>query len=296
MLLKTSYRLLTLARKNNPVITKLIALILVLETIVVGLLYALNTVYGKLYQAIQEINQHDIWVSIATFSALAGVLVLFNGYTGYFINRLAFELRKGLTNISLTLFDHQTEQLPYFAQRVQEDLRKFGESSVEFYTSVFKAILKLIVFISVIVTLSHWYIGAIVFAAAIVGTYLTKVVAKKLITLQSDQESNEANFREILSRYGFDIIERQFRKINTEIKKVSFLQSGLSQGFVLLPFILLMPMYISKAITMGAFFQSVNALGKIIDSLTVLIDNRQLIVTLESVVLRLQGLYKELDS
>jgi hypothetical protein len=83
-------------------------------------------------------------------------------------------------------------------------------------------------------------------------------------------------------------VRDKFDEVNKAFKYLSFTQSGLSQVFVLLPFILLMPLYISKTITMGAFFQSVNALGKIVDSLSVIIDNRTLLVNIETCLLRIK--------
>lgn len=286
-MIRISARFFNMSRKENPLVLKLTLAVLGLETLTIGLLYFLNQTYGQLYQAIQDYDPSKIWFSIGVFSALAGVSVLFNGYAGYLINKLAFELRKGLTIASRKSAGSDSLWVECYAQNIQEDLKKFGELSCDFWVSVFKAVLKLVVFISVITSLSHWYIGALVFVSAIAGTVLTKVVSRELIKLQSQQETYEAEFRLTLTHKSFRIIEAQFRKINNQIKKLSFTQSGLGQGFVLLPFILLMPMYIAKSLTMGQFFQSVNALNKIIDSLTVLIDNRQLIVQLESCLLRL---------
>lgn len=124
------------------------------------------------------------------------------------------------------------------------------------------------------------------------GTWITRVMARSLAPLQSEQETNEAEFRSALwlPKFALNIVEK-FHEINNQIKKVSLVQSGLGQMFVILPFVLLMPLYVSKAITMGAFFQSVNALSKIIDSLIVLIDNRQLIAKVETSLIRTQWLH-----
>jgi len=257
------------------------------------LLYNLNSQYGLLYQGIQDYNKDLIWRSVDIFAAIAGLLVLITGYATYFSNKLAFGIREGLTDFYTRSIDSYF--VPNLEQRVQEDLKKFGEYSVDFWLTILKAIVKLPLFLSVIITLTSWYIGLTIIFAVVMGTWLTKVISTKLVKLQIVQESNEANFRSairghhnILTRWVR--IKAYFLDINKQIKKLTFLQSGLGQIFVLLPFIILLPLYIAKTISMGAFFQSVNALSKVIDSLTVIIDNRQLIVNIQTVIGRMEVL------
>ena len=293
-----SFKLFKIAYLNNRKVLKYTAIVVMLEILSVAFLYKLNGVYGNLYQAIQEYRPSDIWNAIWTFCGLAGVLVVVNGYMGAFINRLAFEIREGLTSHCFSHLEVISVQSQY-AQRIQEDLRKFGESSCDFWSGIFKAVIKLPIFLGVVVSLTHWYTGLFIFLAVIVGTVATRLVSKRLVGLQAEQESNEALFRSTLvERKAYDIaffslIRPLFLKINSRLKLLSFTQSGLGQTFVLLPFIVLMPLYIAKTITMGGFFQSVNALSKIIDSLVILIDSRQVIVNIESSITRLQFLIKK---
>jgi ABC-type uncharacterized transport system fused permease/ATPase subunit len=291
-MLRQSYKLFKLSLTNNkkPILTNL-SVSVVLEVISVYLLYLLNQQYGILYEAIQNYDTKNIWGSIANFSILAMILVGVNGYLGYFIARLAFEVRTGLTVFFLNL-----DKLPEHQnidQRIQEDLKRFGESACEFWFAVFKALLYLPVFLGIVITLTEWYVGLAVFVAVVIGTWLTKIVANRLVKEQAIQENNEANFRKNLTKDNYNIIVKKFFTINKIFKYLSFTQSGLGQGFALLPFILLMPLYISKAITMGAFFQAVNALGKIIDSLSILIDSRQVIVEIETCLYRLRFVTKK---
>jgi ABC-type uncharacterized transport system fused permease/ATPase subunit len=291
-MLKQSYRLFKIAARENkkPVLTNF-SISVVLEIASVYLLYLLNKEYGFLYEAIQKYDTAGIWGAINNFVMLAMLLVGVNGYLGYFINKLAFYIRSGLTYHIFKLKKYpKTENFP---QRVQEDLKRFGESACEFWFAVFKALLYLPVFLGVVISLTEWYVGLSIFAAVAFGTYLTKVVANKLIIEQSIQESNEANFRSSLTLDNYEIIHQKFLTINKIFKYLSFTQAGLGQTFALLPFILLMPLYISKAITMGAFFQAVNALGKVIDSLSILIDSRQVIVQIETCLKRLEFLGKD---
>lgn len=287
---KESFNLFKIAFKNNTDNNKFFLIAFILEVLSIAGLYLLNQVYGELYQAIQEYNQSSIYSAIFQFSAIAMLLVLINGYMGFYLNKLAFSLRVGLTNYFLV----QKESIfnvSNVEQRIQEDLKRFGEGSVEFWFAVFRSLVKVPLFLGVIITLTQWYVGLIIFVAVVIGTVATKKVSNLLVILQAEQETNEANFRKNLSLVNYEQIKFCFVAINKQIKKLSFVQSGFGQGFALLPFIVLMPLYISKAITMGAFFQAVNALGKVIDSLSVLIDNRQLMVNIGTALNRVNKLF-----
>lgn len=289
--------LLKLAIKNNKAIIGATLGLIALETLSVYGLYKLNGVYGELYQAIQEYRPTDIWNAIWTFSVIAGGLSVLNSLIGARANVLSFAIREGLTRFAL---EKITPDPPYkhissdvlLGQRIQEDTRRFGESVVEIGVALFKAAVKLPLFLGVVISLTDVKAGLIIFVAVVVGTVLTKIVSGRLVHLQSEQESNEARFRSSLTELDFDIVKTKFQQINSKLKVLLLVQSGLGQGFALLPFIVLMPLYISKAVTMGAFFQAVNALSKIVDSLSVIIDNRNTLVNIETAKIRLKFLTK----
>lgn len=270
-------------------------LVLILEALSITGLYFLNKQYGLIYQGIQDYNIPMIWKGVGLFSAIAGLLVVVGGVLTYYTNKLAFDIRTGLTvyyfNQFLKLHSYQNIE-----QRIQEDLKNFGERSCEFWLAVLRSAVKLPIFMGVIITLTQWWVGVVILIAVVLGTLATKLLAKKVIELQAEQETNEANFRLEIPKNRrfammiFDQITTMFNAINKQVKKLSFLQYGLGQTFVLLPFIILLPLYISKAVTMGGFMQSVNALSKVIDSLTVLIDNRMMIVNISTCLKRLEKL------
>jgi ABC-type uncharacterized transport system fused permease/ATPase subunit len=291
---KQSFALFCTAFKFEKSNKKNLIITIALEILAITLLYFLNQKYGTLYVGIQTYNTYLIWRSIAEFAGIAGVLIIVGGFITYYSNKLAFSIREGLT----TYFHNQLDELrrvENVEQRIQEDLRNFGQKSCELWFAVFRSAVKLPLFLGVIVALTQWWVGLVILAAVVGGTLATKLLARKLIDLQAIQESNEATFRKnLISGEGhqtqFQVIVKYFHLINTQVKKLSFLQSGLGQTFVLLPMILLLPLYIVKAIDMGVLMQSANALGKVIDSLTVLIDQRQLIVNISTCLKRMETL------
>jgi putative ATP-binding cassette transporter len=202
---------------------------------------------------------------------------------------LSFLVKNGYTDKAN---NHETTP-----QRLQEDTFKFTEITVELAVAFFEAAIKIPLFIGVIVTLTDWKTGVIVLVSVIAGTVLSKVISTRLVTARSDYESAEAKLRESLKTKTlkatiYDSVLATYDEYNKQLKKLTFVTGGLSQGFVLLPFILLLPLYFAKVLTLGSFFQSVRALDKIIQSLSVVIDNRNKITMFLTSKKRLEDLIK----
>lgn len=291
-MLRQTLRLFSRALRHEKSNKSNLIIVTALEIVSVALLFFLNQTYGALYDGISSYNGRAIYTNMALFAGLAGVLVLVGGLTTFYANKLAFSIREGLNTYYMERFNklHLVENVE---QRVQEDLRNFGQYSCDFWFAVFKSVLKIPIFIGVVVTLTKWWVGLAVISAVIVGTIAVKLAANSIVTLQAKQESNEATYRKHLSAgifTKFAEIKQMFNAINVRIKKLSYLQSGLGQTFVLLPFVILIPFYLSKQITMGVLMQSANALGRVIESLTILIEQRQLIVNISTCLLRMETL------
>ena len=261
------------------------------QLVIVILLFYLNQTYGGLYNGIQTYNIHEIWVNISIFTSLAFGLVITSGYSSYFNNILLFKIREKLYSNVITNYTKLNMTRP---QRLQEDVYRVCESAVDIGSSLFSAAIKLPVFAYVIASLTQWWVAAIIIGLVVIGTYTTKLMANGLVISQSSKETKEANFRNQLSKNEVEFIPKYvkdaFNIWNKQLKSLLFLQSGLGQTFALLPFILLMPLYLSKVITLGAFFQSVHGLSNVVDSLSVIINNRVTISALYTSLSRLEEL------
>jgi ABC-type uncharacterized transport system fused permease/ATPase subunit len=264
----------------------------------VVLLYFLNNVYGELYNAIQAYNAKEAWRAVATFCGLAGLAVILDSYKTFELNKLTMNMRTSLLSF-LTKNDYTDKANNHETthQRLQDDTFKFAEITVELAVAFFEALIKVPLFIGVIVTLTDWKTGAIVLVSVIAGTILSKIVSTKLVTARSDYESAESKLRDSLKTKSFKeeiygAVLTTYAEYNKQLKKLTFVTGGLGQTFVLLPFILLLPLYFAKALTLGSFFQSVKALDKIIQSLSVIIDNRNKITIYLTSKKRLEELLK----
>jgi len=288
---------MTLLKASFTGVKSIVVPMAIIVTIAV-LLYFLNQVYGDLYNAIQAYNAKDAWRAVATFSGLAGIAVVLDSYKTYELNKLHMKMRTSL--LSFLVENDYTDKANNHEttpQRLQEDTFKFTEITVELAVAFFEAAIKIPLFIGVIVTLTDWKTGVIVLISVIAGTVLSKVISTRLVTARSDYESAEAKLRESLKTKTlkatiYDSVLATYDEYNKQLKKLTFVTGGLSQGFVLLPFILLLPLYFAKVLTLGSFFQSVRALDKIIQSLSVVIDNRNKITMFLTSKKRLEDLIK----
>jgi putative ATP-binding cassette transporter len=289
---------MTLLKASFTGVKSIVVPMAIIVTIAV-LLYFLNQVYGDLYNAIQAYNAKDAWRAVATFSGLAGLAVILDSYKTYELNKLHMKMRTSL--LSFLVENDYTDKANNHEttpQRLQEDTFKFTEITVELAVAFFEAAIKIPLFIGVIVTLTDWKTGVIVLVSVIAGTVLSKVISTRLVTARSDYESAEAKLRESLKTKTlkatiYDSVLATYDEYNKQLKKLTFVTGGLSQGFVLLPFILLLPLYFAKVLTLGSFFQSVRALDKIIQSLSVVIDNRNKITMFLTSKKRLEDLLKK---
>jgi ABC-type uncharacterized transport system fused permease/ATPase subunit len=282
---------MSLLKRSFPGVKSLvIPVILIIAGVTI--LYFLNQIYGSLYDAIQNYKEQAAWAAVASFCALAGIGVLVDSLKTFELNKLVMKMRTRLIT-SLVNTTHPTDET--YNQRIQEDTYKLTEVTVELGTAFLEAALKIPLFIGVIVTLTNWWTGAIVLVAVVTGTILTKVISTGLVKARSDYESSEAILRRsvgIEDKFwkSYDNVLVTFKEFNQQLKKLTLLTGGLGQTFVLLPFILLLPLYFSKVLTLGAFFQSVKALDKIIQSLSVIIDNRNKITMYLTAKQRLESI------
>jgi len=264
----------------------------------IGMLYYLNTIYGELYNAIQNYQEKAAWNAVAAFSGIAGLLVLVEALKTFEINKLQFTMRTCLLSFLLKNdYKDKTNSNFVLSQRIQEDSAKYTEVLVELSVAFFEALVRIPLFISVIMTLTSVWTGVIILISIVLGTILTKVVGKKLVIVRSEYETAEALFRneintEFTLKKYYELVKQTYSKYNEELKKLTFTVGGLNQVFVLLPFVVLMPLYFSKALTLGSFLQSSRALDKIIQSLSVIIDQRQNITKYYTAKKRLEELLK----
>ncbi|HIU63820.1 MAG TPA: ABC transporter ATP-binding protein/permease [Candidatus Avacidaminococcus intestinavium] len=210
-------------------------------------------------------------------------------------------------------------------QRISEDVKLFVEMTLQFTVGILKAFCTLVSFVVILWQLSGplvfnvftknivipGYLVWIALIYAIIGTTLTHKIGKKLIGLNFVQQKYEANFRFSMMRLRenaesvafydgekhensvfkkrFSLLLDNFWQIILKQKQLVWLNSGYSQIAIIFPFVVSMPRYLSKQISLGGLMQIATAFGRVQDSLSYFLDMYSSLAQWKSTVDRLVG-------
>ena len=232
------------------------------------------------------------------------------------------EWLKGKTYYSMQMFGMATDNPD---QRISEDVKLFVEMTLQFSIGLLKAFSTLVSFVVILWQLSgpfefsvsgHQYSlpGYLVWVAlaySVIGTWLTHKVGRKLVGLNFIQQRFEADFRFSMMRLRenaesvafydgekqegtvfkkrFRLLLDNFWKIVQKQKQLVWLNSGYSQIAIIFPFVVCIPRYLSKQITLGGLMQIATAFGRVQESLSYFVDMYSALAQWQAVVDRLVG-------
>ena len=232
------------------------------------------------------------------------------------------EWLKGKTYYSMQMFGAATDNPD---QRISEDVKLFVEMTLQFSIGLLKAFSTLVSFVVILWQLSgpfefsvsgHQYSlpGYLVWVAlaySVIGTWLTHKVGRKLVGLNFIQQRFEADFRFSMMRLRenaesvafydgekqegtvfkkrFRLLLDNFWKIVQKQKQLVWLNSGYSQIAIIFPFVVCIPRYLSKQITLGGLMQIATAFGRVQESLSYVVDMYSALAQWQAVVDRLVG-------
>ncbi len=193
-------------------------------------------------------------------------------------------------------------------QRISEDIKLFTQQTLSFMMGMLKAVTTIVCFIFVLWGLSapisftlagtEWHIyGYLVWAAlfySIAGTWVTHWVGHRLVSLNFVQQRLEADFRfgmirlrESAESVAFydgapsekHLLFRRFQLVlsNTLLiikkqKQLSWLTNSYGQIAIIFPFVVSVPRYLSKEISLGGLMQIGNCFGKVQESMSYFVD------------------------
>jgi putative ATP-binding cassette transporter len=210
-------------------------------------------------------------------------------------------------------------------QRIAEDVRVATELAVEFVTGLLSALLMLIAFIGILWTLSgplHLAMmgreveipGYMVWAAllyALLGSSLTWMVGRPMVTLNVKRTAAEADFRFGLTRAResgegiafirgetderrglsatFERVAGSVRALMRSQRNLMWLTSAYGTLAMIFPTIVASPGYFAGVITLGGLMQIGAAFGQVQAALNWFVDNFPRIAEWRSAISRLMG-------
>lgn len=280
----------------------------------------LNEWFNEFYSALQAYDSEAVYHGLLKFTVLAFAHIIFAVYAYYLQQTLALRWRRWLTKSYLSRWTGKTlyYRMEMFSdgtdnpdQRISEDINLFTARTLSFGTGLLRSITTIFCFIFVLYKLSGEFSftlaghtvavpGYLVWAAlfySIIGTWLTHVVGKKLISLHFTQQKREADFRyamvrlrEMAESIAFysgtesaekegHILRNRFAKVVSNSifiikkeKELSWLTNFYGQVAIIFPFLVAAPRYLSKGISLGGLMQIANCFGKVQESMSYFVD------------------------
>ena len=319
---------------ENVLGLSLLAIIVVLELGYSYMAKRFNAWYVDFGNSIQEKNWGNFVNSFKVFTILAIIAIIIAVYRSYINQVLQIRWRKSMTDffVDRWLAPAQHYRLRMVTgpadnpdQRIAEDVHSFVSQTMVLGIGFFGNVVRLGIFLTVLWTLSERFPmtsfglsfnipGYLIWLAVIyaaIGTAITHLIGRPLITLKYNQERYEANFRfgmarirenseqiamlrgegaeraELRERYG-SILANVYGVINRQ-KKLNWFTSFFGQFSVPFPYLMLGPAYFFGTATYGILMQAVSTFNSVQDGLTWFMDTYQTLADYRAVVQRLVG-------
>ena len=299
-----------------------------------------NDWYNSFYNALQEKDKASFWKLMGRFGILATIYIVMAVYAVYLNQMLQIRWRRWLTDNYLVewLSDRAYYQLQLSGnpadnpdQRISDDMKFFVDQSLDLSLGFLNAVVTLGSFVGILWGLSGpaeipvngtqiVIPGYMVWAAliyAIVGTWLTHKIGKRLIGLNFDQQRYEADFRFSLVRFrentegvalykgerdelrGFrarfgNVVDNWWRIMKRQ-KILNFFTIGYNQAAIIFPFVVAGNRYFAGTIQLGGLMQISNAFGHVQGSLSWFIGAYNTFATWKATSDRLIGFHYAIE-
>lgn len=263
----------------------------------------INSWYKDFYNALQQKDDAAFWKLILYFCGIAAVAILGAVYRLYLTQMLTIRWRAWLTEQHFSRWlghknYYQLERGGYTDnpdQRISEDLNSFTTNTLDLGLGLIRTIVSLVSFSIILWGVSgsievfgytipgYMFWCALVYA--VIGSWLTHLIGKRLIGLNNRQQRFEADLRfsmvrirenaESIALYNgepnenkrlssrFGMVWHNFWDIMRVSKRLTFFTAGYGQIAIIFPFIVAAPRYFSGKIQLGELMQINSAFGNV---------------------------------
>ena len=261
-----------------------------------------------------------MWRYIGTF-ALSVPIAAFYRYCG---ERLSLSCRTHMTDLLVRRYFYNkayyglrgSEGIDNPDQRISEDIRVFTTMVVNFALVVVNSFVTRFSLHGVLWTISGQHVS-VLFLYTVIGTSLAILIGKRLVGLHYEQYRKEANFRYSLvrvrdnaesiafyqgeKREQSDILRRFSDVITNTLwvigwnRNLAFFSNSYNYIALLIPVLIVGPMYMRGAVEFGVVTQSENAFAQVLAALSVIIAQFDGLSTFAASIQRLGILWDNLD-
>ncbi|WP_204341468.1 ABC transporter ATP-binding protein/permease [Rhizobium ruizarguesonis] len=296
---------------NSEVRGKVLFLATVLILVILVTSYGqviLNEWNAPFYDSLERRDLGEFFHQLEIFAMIAGALLLLNVLQAWLNQMTALYMREGLSRDLVDQWLKRKRALRLASsgligvnpdQRLHEDSRNLAESTTGLVLGLLQSTILLVSFIGVLWELSSGFIfrisghsfsipGYMVWAAifyAASASVLSQVVGRKLVKLNADRFSKEAELRFTLMHANENMPaitvargeENERRRINTDISSVlrvvkrlamantnlTWVSAGYGWLVIVIPIIVAAPAYFSGGLTLGQLMMSVGAFNQV---------------------------------
>jgi putative ATP-binding cassette transporter len=213
--------------------------------------------------------------------------------------------------------DETLEEIDNPDQRISQDTDSFTAQSLGFTVGVFEALLTFFSFIIVLWTISG-RLALVLLAYSVIGTTLIVIAGRKLVYLRNQQLKLEANFRyglvhirdnaEAIAFYKGEQVEldeaerrlggaiRNFDRLIIWEAMISVIQRSYDYFSRFLPWLVIAPLYFSKAVDFGVFGQAGIAFSQVFFSVSFIVNNIEQLAQFSASISRLEAFQSKVNA
>ena len=280
----------------------------------------INEWFGEFYDMIQKalgapnsITIEEYWSSLLSFITLAGMYISLYVAEKFFTAHYLFRWRTAMVEWYHSVYN-KAREIEGASQRVQEDTIKFTRLMESLGSSFFEAIMVLIQFTPILLSLSigipifffgDWEYGLITGALlwTIGGTIFLIGLGwlLRLVGIEYDLQKKEAAYRKILviAEDDHNVRPKTINELFDDVRSIHFLsyirylyfnigRMAYLQANVLSAYVFLAPAIVAGVVTLGVMQQIIRAFGRVEGSMQYILKAWPTIIELASVYKRLR--------
>lgn len=242
---------------------KYLIVLVILGGLEIALSLFLTSWREHFWNAVSNKQQLDFIHQLLVFTGVALAICLVSGIAGYLLSLCTIRWRREL---NATARKHAIG-VENVNQRIQEDCMAYPDLILNLTYGACKAVFYILVFsISLIYSYNAVYLGILV-TYACTGMLITKYIAKPLIKLNYEQQRAEASYRNQLSISNFQDCIRIMLGLAKKQKHLTYFQQFYRQLGVVIPLIIIAPMYFTTVMTLGSLMRFTSLGNTILDNL-----------------------------
>jgi putative ATP-binding cassette transporter len=301
-----------------------LALLIVLSVGSVGVTVLTSYAGRDIMTAIEKKNGAAYWSSMGKYVVTFLFAVLINVYYRWAQDRLALLWREWLAqHLIKRYFNNRayyrlrgSESIDNPDQRISEDVKNFTQDSLAYTLLVVDSLMTLIGFLGVLWVISGTLVS-VALGYAVWGTVMCYLIGKRLVGLHYDKYQKEADFRYGLvrvrdnaesiafyrgeKREHLDLVQRltsvvlNMRTIIIWNRRLGFFRNSYNYAALLLPILIVAPLFINGKAEFGVVTQSVEAFAQVLAAVSLISNNFEGLSSYLAGIQRLGLLWDDLD-